>query len=143
MYDEEIKTKMSHAEKRQKRQIRRYKQLEIFLSNKRKDAFVSGFNSYPTIFRKHYEQLIIFLNKRYIYTTLCNTQRIKRHDVSAILLFEKIKKGFFDYLGEEDDEESPRIQEEYFDDYEEESNDEDIVNDRRRVNLRKRNARKK
>lgn len=64
MYENKPKQKVSHAERRQRRQERRYQQLDIFLSNKRQDAFVSGFNTYPTIFRKHYEHLVLFLQKR-------------------------------------------------------------------------------
>lgn len=70
MYQDEKNKHRSHADRRQKRKKRRFKQLHIFLSNKKKDQFVSGFNSYPTIFRSHYEQLIIFLNKRFFYNFL-------------------------------------------------------------------------
>lgn len=72
-----------------------------------------------------------------------SNNRIKRHDISAILLHEKIKKGFFDHLVQEDEDESPRIQEEYFDEEDEESDGDEVVNDRSRINLRKRNALKR
>lgn len=61
---QKIKNEISHALKRRNLLKRKYQQFSIFLQEKSKDHFVSSFNTYPTIFRKHYEELIIFLKNR-------------------------------------------------------------------------------